>query len=169
MPNVSDAFGPIIAAALSSKPPRANTAEAALAQVVGGSTPTEAESRYFEAFQNDWRQRTNTGGLVERVHQFIGLYVAGAILSRFTDVEKQVGLNNSRAMKLAYQRFRNAVESEVLSALAVDADVGLRTWHAVIMRDIAYVRRSTEVQTLMHRVTSLLLTPFANRVAAAAV
>ena len=51
MPNVSDAYGPVIAAVLSSKRPRADTAEAAMAQVVGGSTPTEAESRYFEAFR----------------------------------------------------------------------------------------------------------------------
>src|SRR5436853_5966471 len=116
MPNVSDVFGPVIAAALSSKPPRANTAEAAMAQVVGGTTPTEAESRYFEAFQSDWRKRS-AGDLAARVQQLMGLYVAGAILSRFTAIEKQVGLNNTRAMKAAFLRLRQQAEAESLSAL----------------------------------------------------
>jgi len=165
MPNVADAFGPIIAAALSSSPP-VSSAEVAMEQVARGSAPTEAEGRYFDAFQEWWRERTAGLDLEHRVKQCVGLHIA--IPSRFDAVEEKVGLTNPKAMKAAYDRFTERAEGETLNAIVANGDAGVRTWMDVVRQYQSWFLRLQGLIAFHQRITRTLLQGIAQRAAASA-
>ena len=166
MSTTADAYGPVIACVLSSGPPT-GAVEAAMQQVVLGSQPTEAEGRYFAAFQELWQRATANQDLAGRVHQCVGLHVL--IVSRFTQAEAAVGLKNPQAMKAAFARSNQAAEAEVLSALVADPDKGVRIWQGVVEKDRGYIEKSDALISFTQRVGRALLASLAKRAATGAV
>jgi|tagenome__1003787_1003787.scaffolds.fasta_scaffold20932587_2 hypothetical protein len=166
MPNPADAYTAVIASILSAKRPKPNSAEAAMEQVQSGSSSSEAESRYFDYFQKTWRQAIAEQDLAVRVVQCIGLYVS--ILSRWTRAEEEVGVKNTRAMKAAFLRLRQQAESETLSALVANPQIGATTWGDAVNKYRGYLTGSVEASDFASRISRGVLDAFATRAAATA-
>lgn len=168
MANPAEKYGVVIADAFSGKPPRANTPEAAMQQVLGGSGQTEADSRYFDAFQKGWRQETAAKDLAGRVLHCIGLYVLAVMSSHLDSAEKVVGLKNRRAAVAAFNRFRKQVETEILSALLAKGNAGVTIWQEAGKKYESYLMASRDASAFAARVSDALVDTFAMRAAASA-
>jgi hypothetical protein len=161
MANSTDAFGLVIAAALSATPPKTSSTEAAMQKVARGSGATDLESRYFNHFQSEWRKAIAEKDLAGQVLQLIGLYLP--IVSRFTHAEKEVGVRNGPVMAAAFHRVREQAEGEILGALVAKGATGATIWLDAYVRHRHYLTQSAQTRDFASRVSKTILEAFATR------